>query len=125
MSTGVRADTTRDSSTISVRETSKSLRNLWSSYATPLDTGKETAMFRLDVPAKDSSDKRQPHQLLPGRHGLPRSFVVSNQRERILSAVAYVTSAASYSEMSVEAIMVPAGAARRSFHGHFKNNYTA
>ncbi len=78
-------------------------------------------MFHPDVPHKRSSDKRQPHQLPPGRHGLPRSFVVSNQRERILSAVAYVTSAASYAEMSVEDIIVTAGVSRRTFYEHFKN----
>jgi AcrR family transcriptional regulator len=72
--------------------------------------------------ARDASrDKRQPHQLPPGRHGLPRSFVIENQRERILSAVAYVTSAASYAEMSVEDIIVTAGVSRRTFYEHFKN----
>jgi AcrR family transcriptional regulator len=71
--------------------------------------------------APDSRDKRLPHQLPPGRHGLPRSFVVSNQRERILSAVAYVTSAASYGEMSVEDIIVTAGVSRRTFYEHFQN----
>jgi AcrR family transcriptional regulator len=78
-------------------------------------------MFHWDVPQKGSSDKRQPHQLPPGRHGLPRSFVIQNQRERILSAVAYVTSAASYAEMSVEDIIVTAGVSRRTFYEHFKN----
>jgi AcrR family transcriptional regulator len=78
-------------------------------------------MFRLDVQSKSPREKRQPHQLPPGRHGLPRSFVVSNQRERILSAVAYVTSAASYAEMSVEDIIVTAGVSRRTFYEHFKN----
>jgi AcrR family transcriptional regulator len=78
-------------------------------------------MFRTDVPPKRAREKRQPHQLPPGRHGLPRSFVVTNQRERILSAVAYVTSAASYSEMSVEDIIVTAGVSRRTFYEHFKN----
>jgi AcrR family transcriptional regulator len=78
-------------------------------------------MFPQAVPKKGSRDKRQPHQLPPGRHGLPRSFVVSNQRERILSAVAYVTSAASYAEMSVEDIVVTAGVSRRTFYEHFKN----
>ena len=70
---------------------------------------------------EDSRDRRQPHQLPPGRHGLPRSFVIENQRERILSAVAYVTSAASYAEMSVEDIIVTAGVSRRTFYEHFKN----
>jgi AcrR family transcriptional regulator len=78
-------------------------------------------MFPRTVPADDSRDRRQPHQLPPGRHGLPRSFVIQNQRERILSAVAYVTSAASYAEMSVEDIIVTAGVSRRTFYEHFKN----
>jgi AcrR family transcriptional regulator len=78
-------------------------------------------MFHRPLPRKGSRDTRQPHQLPPGRHGLPRSFVVSNQRERILSAVAYVTSAASYSEMSVEDIIVTAGVSRRTFYEHFRN----
>jgi AcrR family transcriptional regulator len=73
------------------------------------------------VSQKGSRDKRQPHQLPPGRHGLPRSFVIQNQRERILSAVAYVTSAASYAEMSVEDIIVTAGVSRRTFYEHFRN----
>jgi AcrR family transcriptional regulator len=82
-------------------------------------------MLHRSVPQKGSRDKRQPHQLPPGRHGLPRSFVVSNQRERILSAVAYVTSAASYAEMSVEDIIVTAGVSRRTFYEHFKNKEDA
>ena len=64
---------------------------------------------------------RQAHQLPPGRHGLPRSFVAQNQRERILAAVADVTSAASYAEMSVADIIVTAGISRRTFYEHFKN----
>jgi AcrR family transcriptional regulator len=47
--------------------------------------------------------------------------VAQNQRERILAAVADVTSAASYAEMSVEDIIVTAGVSRRTFYEHFKN----
>jgi AcrR family transcriptional regulator len=47
--------------------------------------------------------------------------VVQNQRERILAAVADVTSAASYGEMTVEDIIVTAGVSRRTFYEHFKN----
>jgi AcrR family transcriptional regulator len=47
--------------------------------------------------------------------------VAQNQRERILAAVADVTSAASYAEMSVEDIIVTAGISRRTFYEHFKN----
>jgi AcrR family transcriptional regulator len=47
--------------------------------------------------------------------------VIQNQRERMLAAVADVSSAASYSEMSVEDIIVTAGVSRRTFYEHFKN----
>ena len=68
---------------------------------------------------------RQEHQLPPGRHGLSRSFVAQNQRERILTAVADVTSAASYAEMTVEDIIVTAGVSRRTFYEHFENKEQA
>jgi AcrR family transcriptional regulator len=51
--------------------------------------------------------------------------VVENQRERILAAVADVTSAASYAEMTVEDIIVCAGVSRRTFYEHFKNKEAA
>jgi AcrR family transcriptional regulator len=68
---------------------------------------------------------RQPHQLPAGRHGLPRAFVVSNQRERILDAVADVTSFAGYGEMSVEDIIATAGVSRRTFYDNFKDKEEA
>jgi AcrR family transcriptional regulator len=68
---------------------------------------------------------REPHQLPPGRHGLPRAFVVENQRERILSAVGDVTSVVGYSDMSVEDVIVTAGVSRRTFYEHFKNKEEA
>jgi AcrR family transcriptional regulator len=52
---------------------------------------------------------------------LPRAFVVENQRERILSAVADVTSVAGYREMTVEDVIVTAGISRRTFYEHFEN----
>jgi AcrR family transcriptional regulator len=68
---------------------------------------------------------REAHQLPPGRHGLPRSFVVQNQRERILAAVADVSSSSSYAGMSVEDIIGTAGISRRTFYEHFKNKHDA
>jgi AcrR family transcriptional regulator len=68
---------------------------------------------------------RQPHQLPPGRHGLPRGFVRSNQRERILDAVGDVTSLAGFAEMSVEDIIVTAGVSRRTFYDNFKDKEEA
>jgi AcrR family transcriptional regulator len=51
--------------------------------------------------------------------------VIKNQRERMLAAVADVSSAASYAEMSVEDIIVTAGVSRRTFYEHFKNKEDA
>jgi AcrR family transcriptional regulator len=46
---------------------------------------------------------------------------VENQRERILSAVADVTSVAGYRDMTVEDVIVTAGVSRRTFYEHFKS----
>jgi AcrR family transcriptional regulator len=77
------------------------------------------------VEGTDRTAGREPHQLPPGRHGLSRAFVAQNQRERILAAVADVTSAASYGEMTVEDVIVVAGVSRRTFYEHFKNKQEA
>ncbi len=79
----------------------------------------------LPVARRARTDRREPHQLPPGRHGLPRAFVVENQRERILSAVGDVVSVAGYREMSVEDVIVTAGVSRRTFYEHFKNKEDA
>jgi len=47
--------------------------------------------------------------------------VAQNQRDRILAAVADVTSAASYAEMTVADIIACAGVSRRTFYEHFQN----
>jgi AcrR family transcriptional regulator len=52
---------------------------------------------------------------------LSREFVVQNQRDRILRAVADVVSVAGYSAMSVEDIIATAGVSRRTFYDHFKS----
>jgi AcrR family transcriptional regulator len=68
-----------------------------------------------------NSRKRAPHQLPPGRHKLPRSFVEANQRERILDAIADVVSLAGYAAMSVEDIIGTAGVSRRTFYDNFRS----
>jgi AcrR family transcriptional regulator len=68
---------------------------------------------------------RGPHQLPPGRHGHTRQFVESNQRQRILDAVADVVSFAGYAAMSVEDIIATAGVSRRTFYDHFKSKEEA
>jgi AcrR family transcriptional regulator len=79
----------------------------------------------LPVARRAGTGRREPHQLPPGRHGLPRAFVVQNQRERILAAVGDVVSVAGYRDMSVEDVIVTAGISRRTFYEHFKNKQDA
>jgi AcrR family transcriptional regulator len=71
------------------------------------------------------SRHREAHQLPPGRHGLSRDFVARNQRERILDAVADVTSLAGYQAMSVESVVGAAGVSRRTFYDNFKSKEDA
>jgi AcrR family transcriptional regulator len=79
-------------------------------------------MFSNAVPSeKQSSTGRNRRKLPPGRHGLSRSFVAQDQRDRILAAVADTCSAEGYGAMSVEDIIAAAGVSRRTFYEHFKN----
>jgi AcrR family transcriptional regulator len=82
-------------------------------------------MFPPAVARRGSTSGREAHQLPPGRHGLSRAFVAQNQRDRILAAVADVTSVAGYGAMSVEDVIVTAGVSRRTFYEHFKNKHDA
>jgi AcrR family transcriptional regulator len=78
-------------------------------------------MFPSVVPEQPPKKRqREPYQLPAGRHGLSRQFVVSNQRERILAAVADVCSSAGYVAMSVEDIVVTSGVSRRTFYDNFR-----
>ncbi len=85
----------------------------------------EPAEAARDQAARAHGSVRRADQLPSGRHGLERSVVAANQRERILSAVAQATAELGYAEMSVEAIIVRAGVSRRTFYEHFKNKEDA
>jgi len=78
-------------------------------------------MFPNGVPAAKRSSSKTRERLPTGRHGLSRSFVAQNQRDRILAAVADACAAKGYVEMSVEDIIAAAGVSRRTFYEHFKN----
>jgi AcrR family transcriptional regulator len=80
-------------------------------------------MFR--VVEQRNSHNRAPHQLPAGRHGLPRAFVVSNQRERILDAVLQAASRSGYAAMRIEDVIAVAGVSRRTFYDHFANKEEA
>lgn len=72
------------------------------------------------LPAR--SDKGPRGRPLPrGRHALPRAFVVSNQRERIMDALAVVCAAKGYGAATVEDIITEAGVSRRTFYDLFSS----
>jgi AcrR family transcriptional regulator len=78
-------------------------------------------MFPSALPESPRKKRqREPYQLPAGRHGLSRQFVVANQRQRILAAVADVCHTAGYVAMSVEDIVVTSGVSRRTFYDNFK-----
>lgn len=72
----------------------------------------------MPTPTPSSFDRR--HTRLPrGRHGLPRSFVVRSQRERLVTAIAEVVSERGYAAMTVADVVERAGVSRRTFYEHF------
>jgi AcrR family transcriptional regulator len=78
-------------------------------------------MFPSALPDQPRKKRqREPYQLPAGRHGLSRQFVVANQRQRILAAVADVCHTAGYVSMSVEDIVVTSGVSRRTFYDNFR-----
>ncbi len=68
---------------------------------------------------------RRPKQLPAGRHGLGRSFVISNQRDRILAAVADVVALKGFAAMTVEDVVRASGVSRRTFYDLFGDKLEA
>ncbi len=89
------------------------------------------ARYRRDV-ARDSSKKAKPEEsaegyppelarLPPGRHGLPREFVVHNQRERLIAGIAEAIAENGYSGTTIAHITRHAAVSRRTFYEHFSS----
>lgn len=73
-------------------------------------------VYRPDVLA---ASNRTPQRLPRGRHGLPRRFIVHNQRERMLVAVAEAVAEQGYPTTTVADIIARARLSRRTFYEHF------
>lgn len=58
-------------------------------------------------------------QLPPGRHGLPRSFVVRNQRLRMVAALLRMLPRYGYAETTIGHIIREARVSRSAFYGQF------
>jgi AcrR family transcriptional regulator len=64
-------------------------------------------------------DKLALGQLPPGRHGLPRSFVVRNQRLRIVAGLLRVLPRRGYAETTIGQIISEARVSRAAFYSQF------
>ncbi len=63
-----------------------------------------------------------PSSRLPaGRHGLPREFIVQNQRERIITALVDTVAERGYNATTVAHITKAASVSRRTFYEHFSD----
>lgn len=60
-------------------------------------------------------------RLPPGRHGLPREFVVHNQRERLIAGLAEAVAENGYSGTTIAHITRCAAVSRRTFYEHFSS----
>jgi AcrR family transcriptional regulator len=58
-------------------------------------------------------------RLPAGRHGLPREFIVQNQRERIITALVDTIAERGYNATTVADITKAASVSRRTFYEHF------
>jgi AcrR family transcriptional regulator len=59
-------------------------------------------------------------RLPPGRHGLPRTFVAENQRERLLNGVVEAVAEHGWNATTIAAITAAAKISRRTFYEYFE-----
>jgi AcrR family transcriptional regulator len=60
-------------------------------------------------------------RLPPGRHGLPREFVVQNQRDRLAAGIIAAVTENGYHETTISQISSAAGVSRRTFYSYFSS----
>ncbi|MBO0746719.1 MAG: TetR/AcrR family transcriptional regulator, partial [Acidimicrobiaceae bacterium] len=60
-------------------------------------------------------------RLPPGRHGLPREFVVHNHRERLIAGLAAAVAEKGYPATTITDITKHAAISRRTFYEHFES----
>lgn len=69
--------------------------------------------------SRDGDQSPELARLPPGRHGLPREFVVSNQRGRLAAGTIAAVVEHGYHETTVTQIVQAAGVSRRTFYQYF------
>jgi AcrR family transcriptional regulator len=64
-------------------------------------------------------DGAVPRKLPPGRHGLPRQFVLHNQRARLVDAATHVFGTRSFGDARVADVLERAAISRKTFYEQF------
>jgi AcrR family transcriptional regulator len=78
------------------------------------------AKGKAKAKAGETSEAEAPSSRLPaGRHGLPREFIVQNQRERIVTALVDTVAERGYNATTVANVTKAASVSRRTFYEHF------
>jgi AcrR family transcriptional regulator len=75
----------------------------------------------VNEPERPSPEEGGLPRLPPGRHGLPREFVVKNQRDRLAAGMIQVVAEQGFHETTVTEIAAAAGVSRRTFYGFYKS----
>lgn len=69
--------------------------------------------------SREDSPAQRLSRLPPGRHGLPREFVVRNQRDRLAAAIIATVAERGYHDATISQIAAAAGVSRRTFYTYF------
>jgi AcrR family transcriptional regulator len=82
-----------------------------------------SSRYRQPVGKREPQAQESPGlpRLPPGRHGLPRDFVVQNQRDRLAAGVIAAVSEFGYHETTITQIAAAAGVSRRTFYSYFNS----
>ena len=72
-------------------------------------------------PAEEDPQPRGLPRLPPGRHGLPRDYVVQNQRDRLAAGIIAAVAEHGYHETTITQITAAAGVSRRTFYAYFSS----
>lgn len=81
------------------------------------------ARYRPPVAKREPQAEDSPGlpRLPPGRHGLPRDFVVQNQRDRLAAGIIAAVSEFGFHETTITQIAAAAGVSRRTFYSYFNS----
>jgi AcrR family transcriptional regulator len=73
----------------------------------------------LEAEARTSKHSPELARLPPGRHGLPREFVIRNQRRRLIAGLAEAVAEHGYAGTTIGHIAYHAAVSRRTIYEHF------